>query len=78
MPAGQGLCGVRAVVRVVETAPPAMLLEPAHKGLDARTAVRIALGMMLLLVLFGAELPCDRWRVGVDQDISRHQAGRVG
>lgn len=41
---------------MVETGPPTTLLGQEHKGFDARAAVQIALGAVLLLVLFGAEL----------------------
>jgi hypothetical protein len=52
----QALRGVRAVVRMGERAQPHMLPGTNRNGFDAPTAARIAIGVVLLLVLFGAEL----------------------
>jgi hypothetical protein len=52
----QVLRGVRAVVRMGESAQRHMLRCTNRNGFDAPTAARTAIGVVLLLVLFGAEL----------------------
>ncbi|HEY1856962.1 hypothetical protein [Acidocella sp.] len=61
VPPGQTLCGVRAVVRMGDTAQPHMPPGPEQKSFDAPTAVRIAIGVVLLLALFGGELRLNFW-----------------
>jgi hypothetical protein len=53
-PSSHALRGVRAVVRVGDTAQLHMLPGPEQTSFDAATAVRIAIGVVLLLVLFGS------------------------
>jgi hypothetical protein len=53
---GRTLRGLRTVVRVGEKAHPITPPGADRKGMDAPTAARIAVGVVLLLTLFGAEL----------------------